>query len=147
MRRPGGRCNEGSRAVSDGRTDWTRDDARAAWARAGLTYDALTADAMERLRALIDADMQSGEYLRGTFRANHKPKRLRCGSYDIRCTAWYFKGHQARQCVTFEPSGFIGFAGWSDDTNIQPIIRAFMSWVNEVELTAKGRKALEPAKV
>jgi hypothetical protein len=122
--------------VSDGRTNWTRQQARDAWARSGLTYDALTPERLERLRTLLDAEMQGGEYLRGTFRANHKPKRLRCGSYAIRCTAWYFKGHQARQCITFEPSGFIGFAGWSDDTNIQPIIRAFMAWVDEIKPTA-----------
>lgn len=118
--------------VSDGRTNWTRSDARNAWAKSGLTYDALTPDAMERLRAMLDAEMQGGEYLRGTFRATHKPKRLRCGSYDIRCSAWYFKGRQARQCITFEPSGFIGFAGWADDTNIQPIIRAFVAWIDEI---------------
>lgn len=122
--------------MSDGRTNWTRQDARDAWTSSGMTYAALTPQALERLRMLIDAEMQSGEYLRGTFRATHKPKRLRCGSYDIRCTAWYFKGRQARQCVTFEPSGFIGFAGWSDDTNIQPIIRAFMSWVDETKPAA-----------
>ncbi len=122
--------------MSDGRTSWTRQDARDAWARSGLTYDALTSQSLERLRALLDAEMQGGEYLRGTFRATHKPKRLRCGSYDIRCTAWYFKGHKARQCITFEPSGFIGFAGWSDDTNIQPIIRAFLAWVDELKPAA-----------
>lgn len=119
--------------MSDGRTRWTRNDARDVWARSGLTYDGLTPASMERLRSLLDAEMQSGEYLRGTFRATHKPKRLRCGSYDIRCTALYFKGRQARQCITFEPNGFIGFAGWSDDTNIQPIIRAFLAWIEELK--------------
>jgi hypothetical protein len=122
--------------MSDGITNFTRQDARDAWARSGLTYAALTPVSMERLRTLLDAEMQSGEYLRGTFRASHKPKLLRCGSYDIRCSAWYFKGRQARQCITFEPSGFIGFAGWSDDTNVQPIIRAFMAWVEELKPVA-----------
>lgn len=125
--------------MSDGRTNWTRIDARDAWSKSGLTYDALTADAMERLRQLLNAEMQSGMYLRGTLRANHKPKPLRDGGYDIRCTAWYFKGRQARQCITFEPGGFVGFAGWSDNTNIQPIIRAFMAWVDE--MTRAARKA------
>jgi hypothetical protein len=114
----------------------TREQARDAWARSGLTYDALTPESLERLRALLDAEMQSGDYLRKTFRATSKPKRLRCGSFDIRCTAWYFKGRHARQCITFEPSGFIGFAGWSDDTNIQPIIRAFVAWVHEMKPAA-----------
>lgn len=127
--------------MSDGRTNWTRDDARKAWSASGLTYDALTPGNMERLRQMLDAEMQSGEYLRGTFRANRKPKRLRSGCYDIRCTAWYFKGSAARQAVTFEPGGFIGFAGWSDDTNIQPVIRAFMAWVDEVKADSAERVA------
>ena len=127
--------------MSDGRTNWTRQDARDAWSRSGLTYDALTPQSMERLRALLDAEMRSGEYLRGTFRASQKPKRLRCGSYDIRCSAWYFTGRQARQCVTFEPSGFIGFAGWSDDTNLQPIVRAFMAWCDELKPAAAALAA------
>lgn len=122
--------------MSDGRTNFSRHDARDVWAQSGLTYASLTPAAIERLRALLDAEMMGGEYLRGTFRASQKPKVLKCGSYDIRCTAWYFKGRQARQCVTFEPSGFIGFAGWSDDTNIQPIIRAFMAWVEEMKPAA-----------
>lgn len=117
--------------MSDGRTNFTRDDARQCWLSSGLTYDVLTDAALERLRLLIDAEMQSGEYLRGTFRAKRKARRLKCGSV-LRCEAWYFRGRQARQCVTFEPGGFIGFAGWSDDTNIQPIIRAFMAWVDEM---------------
>ena len=53
------------------------------------------------------------------------------GGYDIRCTAWYFEGRRPRQCVTFEPDGFVWFAGWSDDTNLQPIIRGFLSWIDE----------------
>lgn len=123
--------------MSDGRTNYSRNDARAAWARSGLTYAALTPASMERLRMLLDDEMQSGEYLRGTFRANRKPKPHRDGGYDIRCTAWYFKGRQARQCITFEPCGFVGFAGWSDDTNIQPIIRAFMAWLSEMQPAAE----------
>jgi len=87
---------------------------------------------------MLDAEMQSGDYLRGTFRAQRKARRLKCGSVDLRCEAWYFKGRQARQCVTFEPGGFIGFAGWSDDTNVQPIIRAFMAWVGEMQQAAQA---------
>lgn len=123
--------------MSDGNTNYTRDDARKCWAASGLTYAALTPETMDRLRELLDEQMQSGEYLRGTFRANRKPKPIRGGGFDIRCTAWYFKGPQARQCVTFEPCGFVGFAGWSDDTNIQPIVRAFMAWVDETKSAAR----------
>lgn len=119
--------------MSDGRTSFTRDDARRYWAASGLAIAALDLPAVERLREMIDAEVQRGEYLRGTFRAKRKAKRLRSGCWHIACEAWYFKGSHARQAVTFEECGFIGFAGWSDDTNIQPIIRAFMAWVDEMK--------------
>lgn len=126
--------------MGDGITDLARDDARKYWAASGLTFDVLTKDNLGRLRDLCDAQMRDG-YLRGTFRAGKVTvaKSEKQGTVaDIRCTAWYFKGGQARQCVTFERGGFIGFAGWSDDTNIQPILRAFMAWVDEMRFAAKA---------
>lgn len=125
--------------MSDGRTSFTREDARSYWTAAGLAVAELDFGKVDRLREMIDAEMQSGGYLRGTFRAKKKVKRLRSGCWHVACEAWYFKGSHARQAVTFQEDGFIGFAGWSDDTNIQPIIRAFMAWVDE--MTRAARKA------
>lgn len=122
--------------MGDGITELTRDDARKHWAASGLTFDVLTEANVKRLHSLLDAQMRD-EYLRGTFRAGKVTvaKSEKAGTVaDIRCTAWYFKGSHARQCVTFERGGFIGFAGWSDDTNIQPILRAFIAWVDEMRL-------------
>lgn len=122
--------------MGDGITDLTRDDARKHWAASGLTFAVLTEANLKCLHGLLDAQMRDG-YLRGTFRAG-KVKIAKDDkndtAADIRCIAWYFKGSHARQCVTFERRGFIGFAGWSDDTNIQPILRAFIAWVDELRL-------------
>lgn len=123
--------------MGDGISSLTRDDARKHWAASGLTFAVLTPANITRLRDLLDEQMRDG-YLRGTFRAGKMTlaKSEKNGTVaDIRCTAWYFKGRQARQAVTFERSGFIGFAGWSDDTNIQPILRAFIAWVDELRFS------------
>lgn len=40
----------------------------------------------------------------------------------------YFKG---REAISFNSDGFIGFAGWADDKNVQPFLRAFVLWVVE----------------
>ena len=37
-----------------------------------------------------------------------------------------------RECISFNPGGFIGFAGWADDRNVQPILKAFDKWMNEM---------------
>lgn len=124
--------------MGDGVTTLSRDDARQHWAASGLNFAVLTPANLTRLRDLLDEQMRDG-YLRGTFRAGRMTlakSEKNDTVADIRCTAWYFKGRQARQCITFERCGFIGFAGWSDDTNIQPILRAFMAWVDELRLVA-----------
>ena len=48
----------------------------------------------------------------------------------IRCNAFYF---ERREAVSFNRDGFIGFAGWSDDTNVQPILQGFLAWVGEMK--------------
>jgi len=108
----------------------TRDEARAHWAASGLTYDALTKESLARLRKLIDSEMRKSGCIGGTFRAGRAATMNgRWGLADIRCQAHYFND---RQAVTFEKGGFIGFAGWADDTNVQPILTAFVVWVDEL---------------
>lgn len=36
-----------------------------------------------------------------------------------------------REAISFNRDGFIGFAGWADDGNVQPFLRAFMRWLEE----------------
>lgn len=33
-----------------------------------------------------------------------------------------------RECISFNYDGFIGFAGWADQKNTNPILRAFLKW-------------------
>ena len=48
---------------------------------------------------------------------------------SLRCESFYFKN---RQAVTFEPDGFVGIAGWADDTNLQPFCRGIIKWAEAV---------------
>lgn len=38
---------------------------------------------------------------------------------------------QGREAVSFNADGFIGIAGWADDNNVQPFLRAFAIWLKE----------------
>ena len=38
--------------------------------------------------------------------------------------------YSVREAISFNSDGWIGFAGWADNTNVQPFINAFMEWVN-----------------
>lgn len=42
----------------------------------------------------------------------------------------YFKG---REAISFNNGGFIGFAGWADSTNTEPILKAFCKWCDWME--------------
>lgn len=111
----------------------TRDEARAHWAKSGLTYDDLTDENVKRLRNGIDAHLRESGLIGGTFRAKRVGLTVRFSSgakwATILCKASYFDD---RQAVTFEKGGFIGFAGWADNTNVQPILAAFVAWVDEL---------------
>jgi hypothetical protein len=108
----------------------TREEARAHWAASGLSYADLTKKRLSRLRKMIDGEMRKSGCIGGTMRAGRAATMGgRYGVADIRCQAHYFKD---RQAVTFENGGFIGFAGWADETNVQPILSAFVAWVDEV---------------
>jgi hypothetical protein len=116
----------------DSATAITRDDARSAWAASGLTYDALTKRNVTLLQDMINIEMHASGLLRGTYRAwgarvwMSGPDKVA----DIRCNAFYFK---KRQAVTFERNGFVGFAGWADDTNVVPIVRGFIKWLEAMK--------------
>lgn len=116
----------------------TREEARAIWDASGLTYASLTSVNIRRLRDIINATMKTSGLMapssrgRGTLRMQPgfkvwlQHKGFGVGLY---CRAFYFKD---REAVTFNDGGFIGFAGWADPENIQPILAGFVAWVREI---------------
>ena len=64
---------------------------------------------------------------------NDKDIKLSKGNFisaSLRMKGSYFKD---REAITFYESGFIGFAGRLDNTNVQPILRAFVKWCDLVK--------------
>ena len=52
----------------------------------------------------------------------------------------YVNSHyfERRECISFNADGWIGFAGWADQGNTNPILRAFLEWCDLLhqEMTA-----------
>jgi hypothetical protein len=109
-------------------TAMTRDEARAMFKGANLDYSALTPGNVQRLRTLINQRMKSSGLIKDSFRCRQRAV-AREGYAEIRCKSFYF---DSREALTFNPDGFIGFAGWADDNNVQPILAGFAEWVKEV---------------
>lgn len=108
----------------------TREQARKYFSHIGLTFGHITLARIRKLHALLDERLKTS----GIF-----DKSLHChkdidfkfteeggmAHASIKCNANYFNG---RQAVEFEENGFIGFAGWSDDYALKPMLEAFVEW-------------------
>ena len=53
----------------------------------------------------------------------------------IKVSSHYFEG---REAITFNQSGWIGFAGWADSNNITPFVNAFNRWVDTLEVKSNA---------
>jgi hypothetical protein len=110
----------------------TREMGREAWARTGLQVGDLCASDLSDLRGRIDREMRVSGLIRGSFRMEPRVRTRYAGGRlriaELRCRSDYFT---ARQAITFEESGFVGFAGWADEVNVQPVLTAFIAWAYE----------------
>lgn len=111
----------------------TRDEARQAFKDAGLTYAVITPATLRWLRTLINIRMKQSGLIKGSFRCHQRGviKTSKSGRFfaGITCRAFYFDD---REAVSFNDDGFIGFAGWADNENVQPILKGFCAWVKEL---------------
>jgi hypothetical protein len=118
----------------------SRQDARDAWEKAGFNYLYLTIGRLQMLRDLINEEMKSSNLIpsslggKGTFRMNSSIKS-NIGfdgiQAELTCKSRHF---EKREAVTFNGNGFIGFGGWADEQNIQPILSGFLKWIEWLKL-------------
>lgn len=89
-------------------------------------------DSLRRNASVVEIKTESGteEPDRIIFNGSSYSKRNECKRIPdfLRVSGFYFSG---REAISFNEDGFIGIAGWADDTNVQPFLRAFHKWVCE----------------
>lgn len=100
----------------------TRDIARLAISEKGITVENITVEQKKSLHKEISKCMKSSDVLDGTMRIN----KMRKGGH-MTCASFYFAN---REVVTFNRDGFIGIAGWADDTNVRPILDGIENWLS-----------------
>ena len=116
----------------------TCDEARRAF-EANLTYAQVQPNDIRALEGYLAIEYarheRSGHHMEmhPSYRKAHQPKINPSPTGGIESaylsvSGSYFSG---RGAVSFNDDGFIGFAGWADDTNVQPFLRAFMRWLKE----------------
>lgn len=108
----------------------TSDQARSYFVECGLSYQYVAKHHFQKLRAIVTKHLKASGCLEGSLACHGHSKYTssdKGGVYEASfvCKAFYFS---RRQCISFERTGFIGFAGWSDPTNLQPILNGFIQW-------------------
>lgn len=118
----------------------TRDQAREIYRSSGLhDFIPLTHERMRNLRDTINREMLDAALMDGTFHMEHPATIKVRGSRaaELRCRSYYFDD---REAVTFNDSGFVGFAGWADDFNVEPILSGFCRWVHFLLATSAAQR-------
>lgn len=113
----------------------TNDRARQLFKDQGLTYEKhVTYDNVVMLHSILVQELMSSDNFDCSYRMNskieYKTKRNKARDFvfaGLTCSAFYFTG---REAVSFNNDGFIGFCGWSDNINNQPILRGFEKWMD-----------------
>lgn len=110
-----------------------REDVRAEVQKIGITTENITLEEISDLMTFLRINLKAAALYKGTLAL----KNRKATKYlTLKCQNW-----DSRECISFNSDGFIGFAGWADNKNIQPILAAVMDWVNFY----KSKKEKSPA--
>ena len=115
----------------------TNNEARKLFIDLGLTYQDAFLN-LEELKKELSKTLKEYSFekkclnmtLRRSIKGNKKNQAF------FRVDGPYFKD---RECISFNPDGFIGFAGWADSSNSEPILIAFANWCKSIS----GTKGVE----
>lgn len=112
----------------------TNDEARAYFKDKGLTYRDITGGEILALVMMLNQEIKrsnkTGETSVNTMSLSQKIDVKYRSNGTIISLFLYMNSHYftRRECISFNKDGFIGFAGWADEQNLNPIRRAFLRW-------------------
>lgn len=112
----------------------TNNEAREYFRSCGLSYDDVTEGDILTLVMLLNREIKksnkSGETSMGTLTLSKKIEFVNSSKRTMKRCFLYVNSHYftQRECISFNEDGFIGFCGWADQGNTNPILRAFLSW-------------------
>ena len=112
----------------------TNEEARQYFADKGLTYEDVTEGdilvLVGNLNKEIKKSNKAGETSVNTMHLSKKVAMKKNKNGSIRSCYLYMNSHYftQREAISFNTDGFIGFAGWADQGNTNPLLRAFLDW-------------------
>lgn len=112
----------------------TNDEARSYFREKGLSYDSINEGDILVLVMMCQQELKksckAGETSTSTMRLSEKIDMKRKTNGAIVSCFLYMNSHYftRREAISFNENGFIGFAGWADQGNVNPLLRAFLHW-------------------
>ena len=100
----------------------------------GLTYSDITEGdilvLIGNLNKEIKKSNKAGETSTDTMHLSKKVAMKKNRDGTIVSCYLYINSHYftQREAISFNEDGFIGFAGWADQGNTNPLLRAFLKW-------------------
>lgn len=119
-------------------------DAREYFKSKGLTYDSISEGDILILSMMLEKELKksnkAGETSVSTITLSKKVDMKKKTNGHIMCCFLYVNSHyfERREAISFNRDGFIGFAGWADQGNTNPLLRAFLKWCDYL---AEGEEA------
>lgn len=107
----------------------SRDEARAYFYKSGMTYSEVYEGDILALVMLLNKHLKKSET---NLYLSKKIRMVKRWNGTIKYCYLFVNGDyfKERECISFNDGGFIGFAGWASDKNVEPIIQAFLEWCN-----------------
>lgn len=118
----------------------TKEEAREYFKNAGLTYKDITEGDILTLIMLLNREIKKsnkiGETSVNTMTLSKRIDLKKKSNGTIISCFLYVNSHyfERRECISFNADGFIGFCGWADVGNSNPILRAFREWVDVLKI-------------
>ena len=127
----------------------TNEEAREYFQNCGLSYKDITEGDILTLVLMLNREIKKsnkiGETSVNTIRLSEKIDIKTNNDGSIKACYLYLNSHYftRRECISFNRDGFIGFAGWADQGNLNPLKRAFLAWCDELK---KGKEGEDEAR-
>ena len=117
----------------------TRDDAREEFKKCGLSYKNIHTWDISLLWEMLNKNLNVASKKKLTSIPLRMSKVKKVNYADdgtsIKGCYLYVNGDYftRRECISFNVDGFIGFAGWADSKNTEPIVSTFCEWCNLIK--------------
>lgn len=112
----------------------TTQQARNYFESKGLTYDDITEGDILVLVMMLNKEIKkaskAGEMSTNTMHLSKLVRMKKKPNGTIISCFLFMNSHYftQRECISFNHDGFIGFCGWADQGNTNPVLRAFLKW-------------------